>query len=152
MKRRGGRGNKRPRKTKRVKSKKVVKRTKQKGGGRKMNSKTCPVKKRLKKHIPFLHVLKDASPKMRTSIIKAADAPLINTLSECSLNVLNGNQRISPQCKKLLTGYKNQLRNLATASPRVSIKRKKQILLQKGGFIIPTLIGSVLSGLLSDIL
>lgn len=107
--------------------------------------------KRLKNHIPMLQVLHKAKPKMTRSIINTADPALLTTLSECSLNVLNGNQKISPKCKQILTKHKNQLRHLAAPPHKVSYKRKKKILLQKGGFIIPALIGSVLSGLLSKL-
>lgn len=135
---------KRMRKKNTLPKKRVVKKKKC-GGGK------CPLK-RVKKQIPMLQVLKGASPKMRKAIINNADKPLLGTLSECSLNVLNGNQKVSPKCMHLLGKYKNQLRHLAAPTNRVSYKRKRQILLQKGGFIIPTLVGSVLSGLLSKLL
>lgn len=85
---------------------------------------------------------------MKKAIIHESDNGLLHALSECSLNVLNGNQKISSQCKKLLSKHRGELRKLAAPPRDVSYKRKRKILLQKGGFILPALISSVLSSLL----
>jgi hypothetical protein len=84
---------------------------------------------------------------MRRAIIGQADPSLITTLSECSLNTLNGAQPISPRCKALLTKYKGQLRQLAAPIRTVSIQRKRRIL-QSGGFL-SILLSSLLGGLIN---
>lgn len=109
----------------------------------------CPIRSRLKRHLPILHTLKTASPRMRSAIINTADKSLLLTLSECSLNVLNQNQRISPRCKAYLRRYRNQLRQLAASPRQVSFHKKRRVL-QRGGFL-SILLGSLLSGLLSKL-
>lgn len=113
----------------------------------------CPKKikrimKRLKKHKPLLQVLATSNPTVRDAILSTANNPFIQTLSECSLNVLNGNQKISERCKKELKRYKSELRDLAARSSEVSFLEKRDILQQEGGSFLPTLIQTVLSGLL----
>lgn len=111
---------------------------------------SCPVKRRLKRQAPLLRALKDANPRMRRAMIRAADKDLLLTLSECSLNVLNANQRISPRCRATLQKYKTALRQLAAPSSEVSYARKRRLLEQRGGFL-GVLLSSVLGGLLSKL-
>lgn len=115
-----------------------------------MKTKKCPLK-RLRDHVPMLHVLRNAHPKMRRAIINNADNSLLLTLGECSLNVLNSNQPLSDECKRKLKKYKQDLRQLAAPSRRVPYKRKRAILQQRGGFIIPTILGTLLSGIISKL-
>lgn len=105
--------------------------------------------KRLKDHKHILHVLKTCNPVIRKSILKSANPELIKTLCEICINTLNGNAKISPNCKKSLKSYKNPLRKLI--SPRVGLKTKKKILIQKGGFL-PALLGAVLSGVIGNLI
>lgn len=110
----------------------------------------CPTKRRLKRHLPLLQVLKNAPPALRKAIIKTADDGFMQTLSECSLNVLHGNQAISPKCKATLRKYRAELRLLASPRREVSTVRKRRILSQRGGFL-SVLLGSLLSGVLSKL-
>ena len=87
---------------------------------------------RLQRNLPLLKVLCGAKPALTKAVLKGASPDLINALSECSLNILKGNVRLSPAQKKQLSRYKQSLRTLARKG--VSVKRRKQIL-QKGGFI-----------------
>lgn len=91
----------------------------------------------------FLHILKNASPKLRKNILKQAKPHLIKTLCEICMNTLNGNMTISKSQKLRLKKYKTTLRNLS--SPKVKLARKRNILIQKGGFL-PVLLGSLLAG------
>lgn len=80
----------------------------------------------------MLHLLCGAKPAVIKAVLKGASPDLVQALSECSLNVLKGNVRLTPAQKRSLCKYKLSLRSLAKKG--VSIKKKKEIL-QKGGFI-----------------
>ena len=87
---------------------------------------------RLKKHRETLLVLTKASPQLIKTIIKTASPSLIQALSECALNILEGNITLSPTQKRKLVRFKDNLRFLA--KKRASIKKKKEIL-QTGRFV-----------------
>lgn len=97
----------------------------------------------------MLYTLTKSTPKIRNAIIKYGDKELLNVISEIALNVLNGNCAINNNTKKQLKGYKRQIRCLACS--KRSVKSKRKILIQKGGFL-PLLIGSVLSGVIGSLL
>lgn len=105
--------------------------------------------KRLMANKHILHVLKNCSTQMRKALLKASSSEVIKTLGEIALNTLNGNSKITKHCKRKLKKYKRELRKIACSKLKLSSKRK--ILVQKGGFL-PVLIGSVLSGLIGQII
>lgn len=105
--------------------------------------------KRLKENKYLLYTLRKADPRLRKAIIKNSNSDFIKTLSEISLNLLNGNVEHTPHLKNQLKKYKKNLRCLACS--KRSIKSKRNILVQKGGFI-PILLGSILSGLIGQLL
>ena len=108
---------------------------------------------RVKKHIHALHVLKTARPKVRRALLKEGDKDLIQCLCECCHNILNGHIKLLPKQKKLLQRHCKDLR--ALSSKRVKLGKKRQILVQKGGFLpavlapILTIASSLIGGLLS---
>eukprot|EP00745_Piridium_sociabile_P032311 TRINITY_DN54438_c0_g1_i2.p1 TRINITY_DN54438_c0_g1~~TRINITY_DN54438_c0_g1_i2.p1 ORF type:complete len:112 (+),score=12.21 TRINITY_DN54438_c0_g1_i2:80-415(+) len=104
---------------------------------------------RIEINVPILQMLCGAKPNIIKAVLKGASPDLINTLSECSLNILKGHVRLTQAQKKQLCRYKQSLRALAKKTN--SVKRRKQIL-QKGGFIgalIKPVLG-VLGGLLGS--
>lgn len=109
------------------------------------------VKKRLKKHYDILKVLRDGNTPLRKGILREADKDLITTLSECALNVLHKNQPVSAHCKRKLAVYKRELRRLASQNHKVGWKRKRKMLVQRGGFL-GVLLSSLLSGLIAKML
>jgi len=64
----------------------------------------------------------------------------VKTLSECSLNLLRGNVKLTPGQKRKLQKHKVVLRKLADR--HVSLSSKKNVV-QPGGFLFP-LLGAVL--------
>jgi len=102
--------------------------------------------KRIKSSFYKLHVLKDAKPKLRKAIISNCDKELIHTISECALNVLRGNVNLTDCQKKRLRKFKGSLRTVV--DKRVPLSRKKRLINQSGGFLIP-LISAVLPTLAS---
>ena len=97
---------------------------------------------RVKKHLDVLRVLKSAKPKLRSSILKAAEKELIQCLSECSHNVLAGNIKLSPKQRQALCKHRKSLRDLGRKQTKVD--RKRKILIQKGGFL-PALLTPILA-------
>lgn len=105
--------------------------------------------KRLRSHKHTLQVLKNANPKLRKAILESGDDELIKTIIECVINTLNGNHKISTQVKQKLCKYKNCFRKLI--QPKISLKKKRKIIIQKGGFLLP-LLGSILSGVIGSLI
>ena len=101
--------------------------------------------KRIKSNYHALHVLKTANPKLRKAILQNANRELILSIVECALNVLNGNCKISECTKRKLGKHKSVLRDLCT---KASVDKKKRLIIQKGGFLIP-LLSAVLPSLIS---
>ena len=96
---------------------------------------------RLRKHYPILKELARAKPKVRRKILRAASIDLVRCLCECSHNILRGNLKLSPKQKKKLKHHSKTLRSLA--GKKVGLKRKKKLILQKGGFL-PALLTPIL--------
>ena len=103
---------------------------------------------RLRRQSSTLKKLARGRPTVTKPIIKDASRELLNTLSECSFNVLQGVVPLSTKQRKQLCRYKKHLREIA--SKRVSQKRKRAILM-RGGFLgslltpILSVLGSILS-------
>ena len=98
----------------------------------------------VRKHSEFLKVLVRCSAKQRKALLHKAGPKLLKTLCECTLNVLKGNVRLTTRQKRQLVRHKKNLRFLA--DKKISYKRKKQLLIQKGGFL-PALLAPILSTL-----
>lgn len=105
--------------------------------------------KRLKANRHILHVLKNANPRLRKTIIKESTPEVIKTLCEICQNTLNGNAKISLPTKNRLKKYKKTIRNLM--SPKLNLSSKRKILIQKGGFL-PILLASLLSGAIGKLI
>lgn len=103
---------------------------------------------RVKEHADMLKYLCKAKPKTIKGVIKHCDPNLIETLSECSLNILKGVVPLNPKQKSRLSRYKTNVRGLA--KKRTSRQRKRALLL-KGGFLqalltpLLSILGSFLS-------
>ena len=93
--------------------------------------------KRIKANYHTLQVLKNARPKLRKAVISNCNKDLLNSISECVLNVLNGNIRLSDCAKRKLKKYKSSLRSLADR--RLPRSAKTKIIVQRGGFLLPLL-------------
>ena len=89
----------------------------------------------------MLKLLQKSKPNTVRVLLKDASSDLLNSLSECSLNVLKGRVVLTPKQKRSLCRHKSTLRILAKKGTSLAKKRK---LLQKGGFL-GALLGPVLS-------
>src|SRR6218665_1128003 len=84
---------------------------------------------RHKKHLAMVELLKKASPKVRSEILKNC---LLCCICECAKNVLIGNVPLTKAQKSKLSRHKNKLRQLVLKKTRVADKKK---LIQTGGFL-----------------
>ena len=102
----------------------------------------------IKKHIDEIKVLRKAKPKLRKAILSEADKDLVLALCEIVINVLNGNVKLSDSERSKLIRYKKALRDLA--NKKNSVKAKRDILVQRGGFLAALLPPAL--GLLASII
>jgi hypothetical protein len=77
-------------------------------------------------------VLKSACPKLRNGIFSNCDKDRLNDISECTLNGLNWNIKLSDCTKHKLKKHKTSLRTLVEKSKPLSAK--KRVIIQKYGF------------------
>jgi hypothetical protein len=82
----------------------------------------------------YLSLLSKAkSPSRRKALISIADGQELKAIVECIINLSQGRIPIPESRIRQLKKYKNALRKLCEKS--LSLKRKKQILTQHGGFL-----------------
>lgn len=98
--------------------------------------------KRIEENRHFLKLLSESKIKRRRNIIKTATRGNIDALSELALNTLLGNVPLKPEHKQKLKRHRFSIRHLA--KKRTSLKKRKEFLVQKGGFL-PLLITPILS-------
>lgn len=93
--------------------------------------------------------MRDGNPKLRKAVFENANNGLVTTINEIILNTLNGNSPVNKKTKEKLKKYKKEMRCLIC--PKKSVKSKRKLLIQKGGFI-PALLASLLTGIVGKIL
>lgn len=82
----------------------------------------------------FLTLLaKSKKPKQRKLLMDWAEKADLRALSECTLNVLNGNVPLTPKQRKNLEKFKRSLRILCDI--KTSDRIKKREVVQRGGFL-----------------
>ena len=103
----------------------------------------------VKRALPLLKVLVDATPKLKKAIIKHAPTDLVTAISEIVLNLIKGVIKLTAHQKKRLSRYKKEL--LALAKKKVPLRIKRKILVQKGGGVVSILVPLALSLLSSKL-
>jgi hypothetical protein len=93
--------------------------------------------RRIKSNFHELHVLRNEKTKLRKAILSNCNKELINTISECVLNVLIGNLKLTDCQRRRLQKFRGQLRSVA--GRRVALATKKRLINQRGGFLVPLL-------------
>ena len=89
--------------------------------------------KRLQDNQPFLQLLARSSAKRRKALVKQATKEELAALFEICFNILRGNLPLSTHMHKKLERERQTLRTLA--DKKISLKRKKKVINQKGGFL-----------------
>ena len=105
----------------------------------------------LKKDRALLEVLIHATPRERKALLKVCDTSRIRTLCECAYNVLRGNVPLSNIRNQQLRKHKATLRKIVKRGERWSTKRK-YLVQQGGGFLIPLLLSTVLQAVMNKAL
>jgi hypothetical protein len=88
----------------------------------------------LKKNMHNLDFLGHCSPKLRKIVLSQADGQLVLAICECMLNFLLGNVKINDRVLDKLQKHKQNIRLLVDKGK--TIKQKKDLLVQKGGFLL----------------
>lgn len=101
----------------------------------------------LRTQLDLLKLLGKPNNRYRKAILINADKALVHALCQIIQNVLEGNLQISQTDKDKLRRFKTTLHSLIQKS---SLKEKKKILVQKGGFL-QFLIPAVITGISSII-
>jgi len=89
---------------------------------------------RIKSNYHALQVLRSAQPKLRKAIILNGNRELLNSISECVLNVLQGILKLSECATRKLSKHRSVLRKVA--DKRVSSSAKNRLINQRGGFLV----------------
>lgn len=97
----------------------------------------------LKKDRALLEALIHATPKERKTLLKVCDISRIHAICECVHNLLRGNVPISDISKRKLSKHKSTLRLIVKRGEGWD-KKRKFLVQQGGGFIIPLLLSTVL--------
>lgn len=103
-----------------------------------------PKTSRIRRNYNYLKLLSNLTPCRQKAILKNADKDLVDTFSECALNLIAGNVNLPHESRNKIAKHRATIRQLA--SKRVSRDKKRKILIQRGGFlgaILPTIIGII---------
>jgi len=93
--------------------------------------------KRVKTNYHTLQVLKTVDTKSRKANNSKCNKEHFNCISECVLNVLNGNIKLTGSETSKLQKFMVALRKVSDR--RVPISKKKKIIVQHGGILLPLL-------------
>ena len=99
-----------------------------------------------RKEAAVLTALYHLNEGQRKALLRKADAKLVRRICECSLNVLIGNVPLSKGHKSRLRKHAKVLRKLS--APDITLQRRKNIIVQRGGFLpalLAPLIGTILA-------
>ena len=88
--------------------------------------------KSIQEKITDLNFLSNCKPKVRKYILTHSDKKLLAVINECMFNLLKGNIKIDTKTFEKLKKHKNAIRLLVNCN---CFKKKKQLLVQKGGFL-----------------
>jgi hypothetical protein len=88
--------------------------------------------RRRKYNYQELHVLKNAKEKLPKAILSSCNKEFVNTISECVLNLLRGNVKLTDCEKRSLQKFKGKLRTVAGS--RVALATKKRLTNQDQDF------------------
>lgn len=105
--------------------------------------------KRLMDNRHLLYTLKESNGTLQKHIINHSKPDLVKSLCEICVNTLNGNVKLTGGQLKKLKRYKKEIRMMA--QPKVSLSRKKKVLVQTGGFL-PALVGALVSAVIGHFL
>ena len=101
----------------------------------------------MRRNLHLLRALQKGKPQLRKAILKHTEPSCIKAICDCVLNILTSVVKLSAPQKRKLSKYKYHLRLLA--DKRISLKRKRQTLTQKGEGFLSLILEPVLKELVS---
>lgn len=101
------------------------------------------------KNSELLRALSRLGAKERAALLKVIGDKEIHCICECVFNTLKGKVPLSTNQKRRLSRHKNTLRKLVKSGESLSKKRK--LLMQKGGSLLPLILGPLVSGVLGSL-
>ena len=114
---------------------------------KKVSGKKKPSK--VRQNFEFLSYLSSIPPRRQKLLIKGADRPLLESLSEICINLLHHRLELSKAQIDKLRPFERQIYQLSQR--RHSVAKKKRIV-QTGGAFITALLSTVLPALVSSII
>ena len=93
-----------------------------------------------------LHLLKAAETRLRKALLTNCKKELANCISECVLNVPNGDMKLSSFSTRKLQKHKAAL--CKVADRHMSLSGKKRLIVQRGVYLLP-LLGAILPTIVS---
>ena len=103
----------------------------------------------VKDRVSELRALCKCKGKKRKTLLQKASGRVIRTIAQVANSTIKGSIPLSPRQKQRLRRHKKTLRALSLA--RTSIKRKRRLLVQKGGALLPLLLGPILSAVAGSV-
>lgn len=98
--------------------------------------------KRIARNKNFLAYYAEADKKRQKSLLKSASKDQIDCICELALNVVNKNIPVHSSTKQALCHHKKILCTIA--DKKVALGKRKRLLVQKGGAILPLILSTVL--------
>lgn len=112
---------------------------------------TTRSKTRLQRQYQALRQLgKTKHKKLRSAILKKGGNELITCLCECGLNIIKGHVPLTKAQFKKLKRLRRPLQQIA--NKKISLKKKRRVLEQKGGFFLPSLLAPIIGVLAKSVL
>jgi len=106
--------------------------------------------RQIREYLPILKRIARMRDKARRAYLKNCDKSIIACFSECAQNILKNNV---PLKKRQFDALKRQKKNVrALANKSTSLRRKRRIVQQRGGFLSALLVPAItaLGSLLAD--
>ena len=100
----------------------------------------------VKRNRGYLHLLASCPTHQRQFLLETASPEQVHAIVQAAHNVCQGHIPLSNRDIRILTPYKESIKNLQDGN--VPYKEKKQILVQEGGAFIPDLLITFLEGIL----
>ena len=102
-----------------------------------------------RKEATVLVALYHFNKEQRKAVLQEADAKFVRRICECALNVLIGNVPLTKGHKCRLRKHAKVLRKLASSV--ITLQRRKNIIVQRGGFL-PALLASLIGTLFANLM
>lgn len=101
------------------------------------------------KNCELLRALLKLGNKERAALLKTVGDKEIHCVCECIYNTLKGKVPLTAPQKTQLSRHKSILRRIV--KPKESISKKRKLLVQNGGALLPLILAPIITGLLGNL-